>query len=127
MKQRSTKATNRVDLWVDFRRTRVRIAHTAASVETIKRVLRDQYVSMMRRIQFLGLWSADNIEAGVSRLAFWLRLTKYALCGLVHGLGDVSHSSIWTHKHAQGRDERNYLEQAPEGEEDVPEHRKVLS
>ena len=38
-KQRSTKATNRVDLWVDLRRNRVRIAHTAARVETIKRVL----------------------------------------------------------------------------------------
>ena len=50
MKQRSTKATKRVDLWVDFRRTRVRIAHTAASVETMKRVLRGGYVSMMHRI-----------------------------------------------------------------------------
>lgn len=42
---------------VDLRRRRVTIAHTAASVETMKRV---------------------RIEAEVSRFAFWLILTKYA-------------------------------------------------
>ena len=44
-KQRSIKATKRVDLWVDLRRKRVRIAHTTASVETMKRVLQDLYFS----------------------------------------------------------------------------------
>ena len=47
-KQRSTKATKRVDLWVDLRRKRVRIAHTAARVETMKRVLHEGFVSIPR-------------------------------------------------------------------------------
>ena len=78
-KQISTKATKRVDLLVDLRRNRVTIAHTAARVETIKRVLQDACVSIYtKHCGCFKACSAYNIEARVSRFAFWLMLTKYA-------------------------------------------------
>ena len=84
MKQRSTKATKRVDRWVDLRRKRVRTAHAAARTETMKRVLRGGCVSVGHRSAAAALWvvwSAYRIEAEVSRLAFWLASTKYAWYG----------------------------------------------
>lgn len=62
----------------------------------------------------------------MSRLAFWLILTKYAWRGSVEASGDGLHNGIWTYKHAQCRNERDNLEQPPEGEEDVAKHRKGL-
>ena len=58
------------------------MAHTAAMVETMKRVLRDGCVSIIR--QFRGesrLWGTYKMEAEVSRFAFWLTSTKYAWYG----------------------------------------------
>lgn len=66
-KQRSTKATKRVDLCVDLRRKRVMIDHTAARVETIKRVLSDESVSIIPlNMRLLWVVRAYNIEGGVS-------------------------------------------------------------
>ena len=36
------------------------------------------------------------------------------------------HNDMYTYKHAQRRNERDDLKEPPEGEEDVPEHCKVL-
>ena len=87
-KQRSTKATKRVDLWVDLRRKRVRIAHTAARVETMKRVLQDACQPDTLGLRLVWVGSAYKIEAEVSRFAFWLISTKYAWCGQLRPLRD---------------------------------------
>lgn len=103
------------------------IAQTAARVETMKRVLQDGCVSVIHQIcRCFRVWSAYKIEAGESRFAFWLTLTKYAWCGSVKAPGNSFHSGVSTYKHAQCRNERNDLEQPPEREEYVTEHRKVL-
>ena len=84
------------------------IAHTAARVETMKRVLQDGCVSII--YQICWEFRAYSIEAGLSRFAFWLRLTKYACCGSVQASGDGLPNGIWTYKHAQCRNERDNLE-----------------